>query len=292
MHIVFPPHMGRHKYADLVDNTLIYPFIKRLKKSSGGRLWLLDFESPDWKAEVDDTVMHGYRNVFRVMEEFDVVLSTTKTGMEYAKNFYGKLNPSLIFKQLYLCVNSVVADSIGYHSERENRAVVFYRTGEAHKNNESIVNMIKSLPEGFSLLMLGRFRDADESFFQELRQLGKNYNISIEREPGVSEKRKFEILATSRLLFFGSKFEGYGLPPVEAQYVGTPVVCSKLPVLIEVNKYAVFADFDNNEDLKVAVRKALSLDCGQLHEEAESFASVTSFCSHLQQIALDLEKGQ
>lgn len=288
-HIVFPPHVGRRRFSDVADKLLIYPFIERLKKRSGGNLWLLDFESPEWKSAVDDKVMHGYRNVIRLMNKVDVVLSTTKIGEEYAKKFYGLLNPLLTYKQLYLCVNSNIADRIGYKNARENRAVVFFRTGEAHKNNEAIVNMVKALPEGFSLLLLGHFRDTDQPFIKQLKQVGEDCNIKIEQESGVSEKRKFEILGTSRLLFFSSKFEGYGLPPVEAQYVGTPVVCSNLPVLIEVNKHAVFADFESKEELRSAVSKALALDSERLHEDVERFASIPSFCSRLKKIADEVE---
>lgn len=289
IHVVFPPHVGRRRFADVADKLLIYPFVRRLKRNVGTTLWLLDFESPEWKSEIDDTVMHGYRNVIGLMKYVDVVLSTTRTGEAYARRFYGKLNPHLKFKQLYLCINSSVADRLGYQQERQDRAVVFFRTGEAHKNNESIVNMVRSLPRGFSLLLLGRFRESDENFIHQLKMVGEEHGISIEQESKVSEERKFEILATSRLLFFSSKFEGYGLPPVEAQYVGTPVVCSKLPVLREVNKYAEFADFTNLPELKSAVLKALSVDKTLLHDTICVFANISTFCNRLKQIALSIE---
>lgn len=290
-HIIFPPHVGRRRFADIADKILIYPFIKRLKRKSRAKLWLLDFESPEWKAIVDDSVMYGYRNVIDLTKDIDIILSTTKTGMDYAKKFYGRLNPNLLYKQLYLCVNSSVADKFGYNMERKNRAVVFYRTGEAHKNNEAIINMIKSLPNGYSLLLIGRFNGNDESFLHKLYETGKEYGISIEKESKVSEIRKFEILSTSRLLFFSSKFEGYGLPPIEAQYVGTPVICSKLPVLKEVNECAVFADFSKQEELECAVKQALLLDCKVLHDKVSSFASIEAFCTNLQKITNDIDNN-
>lgn len=288
-HIVFPPHVGRRKFADVADKMLIYPFLKKLKKKCSAKLWLLDFESPEWKAVVDNSVMYGYRNVIDLAKDIDIILSTTKTGMDYAKKFYGRLNPNLLYKQLYLCVNSSVANKFGYNMERKNCAVVFYRTGEAHKNNEAISNMIKSLPNGYILLLIGRINENDEAFLNKLHELGKQFGITIEQESKVSEKRKYEILSTSRLLFFSSKFEGYGLPPIEAQYVGTPVICSKLPVLKEVNECAVFADYSNLEELKGAVKQALLSDCKVLHDKVSSFASIEAFCCNLLKITDNID---
>lgn len=288
-HIIFPPHVGRRRFADIVDKLLIYPFIKRLKRKSHAKLWLLDFESPEWKSKVDDTVMHGYRNVIALTKDIDVVLSTTRTGMEYARTFYGRLNPNLDFKQLYLCVNSKVADEFGYECVRKNQAIVFYRTGEAHKNNEAIVNMVKALPKGFTLLLIGRFREVDEPFINNIKEIAIACGVTIAQESNVSERRKYELLATSRLLFFSSKFEGYGLPPVEAQYVGTPVICSKLPVLKEVNEYAEFSDFNDIVELSLAVNKALLKDNATLYKSVSSFASINAFCNSLQKIAKDVE---
>lgn len=288
-HIVFPPHIGRRRFAEEADRYLIYPFIKRLKRM-GGKLWLLDFESPLWKSEVDDTVLNGYRHVIELTKEIDVILSTTETGRVYAREFYGKIKPDLMFEQLYLCINSYLAEKYGISRERKDCAVVFYRTGEAHKNNEAIVNMIKSLPTGFTLLLIGRFGEADDRFLQTIYEEGKTSGITIKKESNVSDERKFEILSSSRLLFFSSRFEGYGLPPIEAQYVGTPVVCSKLPVLKEVNKYAVFADFSDVRDLQNAVKEALVLNHKTLYCHVRSFASVQSFCNQLQNIAGEIDR--
>lgn len=290
-HVIFPPHVGRRRFADLADKLLIYPFIRRLKRKSKAKLWLLDFESPEWKSEVDDTVMHGYRNVIALTKDVDVVLSTTKTGMEYAKTFYGRLNPKIDFKQLYLCVNSKVADNIGYECDRKDRAIVFYRTGEAHKNNEAIVNMVKVLPKGFVLLLIGRFTENDEPFLKLIKEIAKTCDVTIAQESNVSEKRKYELLATSRLLFFSSRFEGYGLPPVESQYVGTPVICSILPVLQEVNEQAEFSDFNDIAELSSAVNKSLLKDSATIYKSVSSFASIDAFCKNLRMISEKIENS-
>ena len=80
--------------------------------------------------------------------------------------------------------------------------------------------------------------------------------------------------------------EGYGLPPVEAQYVGTPVICSDLPVLKEVNRFAKFVDFENKELLKKVIIEVISNppSTALLHQEVADFATYESFSRNLKQI--------
>lgn len=281
-HIVFVPHVVRKKIADIADKTAIYPFVMRLKKQFGGKLWLLDFESPTWKAMVDNTVIEGYKNVFALAKNIDVILSTTKTGSNYARDCYG-INKD--YKQLYLAVNSKVAEEVGYNHQRKNQGVIFFRAGQMHKNNNAIFNVIKSLPCGFTLLLIGK-RGNDVEFLTEMDRLAKENEVNIEFHSNISEREKYLLMAEAKVLFFYSSFEGYGLPPIEAQYVGTPVICSELPVLKECNRLATFVDFSDEERVIQAIQRVLSSPPSpkSLHDEVASFASISSFCENLEKI--------
>lgn len=60
------------------------------------------------------------------------------------------------------------------------------------------------------------------------------------------------------LVVFPSLYEGFGLPAVEAQWAGTPLVCSDLPVLREVaGEGALFAPADRPDLLAEAVVEVL-----------------------------------
>lgn len=66
-------------------------------------------------------------------------------------------------------------------------------------------------------------------------------------------------VAGASLLAFPSRYEGFGLPPVEAFACGTPVVASDLPVLREVlGGHATYADAGDAESLAAAIRSALA----------------------------------
>jgi len=76
----------------------------------------------------------------------------------------------------------------------------------------------------------------------------------------VSEEEKRELLRNAEALLFLSLAEGFGLPVLEAQAVGVPVVCSDIPVLREISGgAALFADPMNAEDMVEKMHRATRL---------------------------------
>ena len=67
----------------------------------------------------------------------------------------------------------------------------------------------------------------------------------------VSQKNYEKLIASAEAFVFPSRFEGFGLPLLEAMASGTPVACSNLPVLKEVAKEAaLFFDPHRVDDIK------------------------------------------
>jgi glycosyltransferase involved in cell wall biosynthesis len=67
------------------------------------------------------------------------------------------------------------------------------------------------------------------------------------------------VVAHARLLAFPSRYEGFGLPPVEAFATGTPVVASDLPVLREVlAEHATYATEGDADALAEAIGTVLA----------------------------------
>ncbi len=56
----------------------------------------------------------------------------------------------------------------------------------------------------------------------------------IIRTGAVDEATKCELLRSARVLTYPSLYEGFGLPPLEAMSVGTPVVTTEVPAITEV----------------------------------------------------------
>ena len=75
----------------------------------------------------------------------------------------------------------------------------------------------------------------DEKLMARILEAAARYDVSVEVTGMISEAKKWHELKRASLVLFPSFFEGFGLPPVEAQYAGTPCIAFDLPVLREVS---------------------------------------------------------
>lgn len=291
-HIIIVPHLASRKSL-VFDKFFFYPFVRKLKQKHNSYLWYIDFESSNWINEVDPSLrsLGAYRYSNAILKDCNLILSTTKTGKSYAEKYYSRYNKSLIFHQLYLAINTYMAETIDIKQIRNNSVVFFGRFGLKHKDPEAILNIIEALPVKYELIIIGNKHALKESLLNEIEYYCKIKEIKLSFYSNISEKVKFDILGKSKLLLFSTKFEGYGIPPLEAQYVGTNVLCSDLPVLREVNKYAYFTNFNNIEILKKDISFTLAhpRDPIILRKYIESFATMERFTYSLSKIISEIE---
>jgi hypothetical protein len=97
---------------------------------------------------------------------------------------------------------------------------------------------------------------------------------------------KFTILARSKVLLYPSRFDGFGIPPMEALYMGTPVVAYDLPVLREVYGDAIKYVEMNNAKLLVdtaigIVRGKIETNLLKAKEKITSIATLESGCRRI-----------
>lgn len=72
--------------------------------------------------------------------------------------------------------------------------------------------------------------------------------------PAVSENDLWDLYRSASIVAFPSLAEGFGLPPLEAMAVGTPVIASNLPALREVlGDAAMFVDPYSETDMSAAM---------------------------------------
>jgi glycosyltransferase involved in cell wall biosynthesis len=80
----------------------------------------------------------------------------------------------------------------------------------------------------------------------------------VEHHGRVSEARKIELLRTAEIFLFPSLYEGFGIPPLEAMAVGTPVVAARSTSLPEVlGDAAAFANPGDPEDFVSVIESVL-----------------------------------
>ncbi|MGB3869973.1 MAG: glycosyltransferase family 1 protein [Flavobacteriales bacterium] len=129
-------------------------------------------------------------------------------------------------------------------AERENPSlftILYVAKFMPYKGQQQAVDafehLLKQWPhlKGKVRLVMHGFSN-DEAFYEALKKrIGQGVLAgSVEMRPYERAKTIEEIYAEADLFLFLTRYEGFGLPVVEAQALDIPVVCSDIPVLREV----------------------------------------------------------
>jgi glycosyltransferase involved in cell wall biosynthesis len=290
--IIIIPHLASKK-SFIFDRFIFNPFIKFLIKKNKSKTWFIDFESPNWINKVLPNVRpySSYRYSNKLIKYVNTIISTTKIGKSYSMKYYNQLNQNIKYKQLYLAINNEIANKFE-NSLKENKVIYFGRFFEKHKNSKAIINIISAIPKNFSLIIIGNKSSVEENLLLHMETVAKKSSVKILFFQNINDKQKFSLISSSKVLFFSSKFEGYGLPPIEAQFVNTPVICSDIPVLREVNPKAVFDSFENISVLQKKIKLILEKKWtkNELKNSVFPFGSYSYFCENLKKtIATEFE---
>ena len=115
----------------------------------------------------------------------------------------------------------------------------------AHKN---LLNLIKAVVGlDVELLIIGNPSQSE-------RESLLNKNISHKIYTGLTDEKVFELYVESDLLFFASFYEGFGMPIIEAQKVGRPVITSNFGAMKEVaNGTAILVDPENYKEIRSCI---------------------------------------
>lgn len=121
------------------------------------------------------------------------------------------------------------------------------------KANKNIENSIKAL-RGMSvkLIIIGKLNENQ-------KQLLEKNNIDYSNYFNISEDKLLNLYRKSDILLFPSFYEGFGLPIIEAQAVGIPVITSDLePMRSVAGGVALLVNPNNIEEIKTAIQKIIS----------------------------------
>ena len=120
------------------------------------------------------------------------------------------------------------------------------------------MELIPHIPSGFKLNVVDGV-GVDIESEELLMKQASMHQVVVEVKVGITDEEKFAILKTSRLLIFPSLFEGFGLPPGEALFYGTPVLAYELDVLKEIYSDSItYARYGDVDDLIAKFKTLLS----------------------------------
>lgn len=123
----------------------------------------------------------------------------------------------------------------------------------ANKNLERVAVAASALP--LHLRIIGPLTPNQRNLLQSLK-------LSWSSAEGLQVSELVEEYLHSSALVFASTYEGFGLPIVEAQAMGLPVITSNIAPMTETaGAGALFVDPYNKDDIRKAIEKVLTSPC-------------------------------
>ncbi|TBW30121.1 glycosyltransferase [Gramella sp. KN1008] len=115
----------------------------------------------------------------------------------------------------------------------------------SHKNLRTLIQAVSGV--NCSLIIIGK---PDILEISLMKKKGINFQILF----GITDEEMKQIYEEIDILFFASFSEGFGLPIIEAQAKGRPVITSHLSPMIEVSGgYAKLVDPNSSEEVRKAI---------------------------------------
>lgn len=237
-----------------------YASAEEVAHRTGATLVLINYESANWFNSIaptpDDPRVWDYWR--RTVLHGGVVLSSARESDRWARNFYLPRDKPIVFDHCYPPINSIAADAVG-DPEPDGSIVCFARPFHDFKGGNDVLALAPEVLRDRTLhVVFGGTPDRDYRAALEAK-VAAVPSCRLEVHSRLRDREKFDLLARAGALLFPSRFEGFGYPPVEATYVGTPVCCYDLPVLVEtVGTVAHMAPLGDVDELSAALHRALA----------------------------------
>jgi glycosyltransferase involved in cell wall biosynthesis len=129
-----------------------------------------------------------------------------------------------------------------------------------HKNHEVIFRALRVLKDRHGRTVDVCFTGAATEFRKKLNRLARELAVEDQLHylGFVSAEKLQSIYRSATAMVFPSKFEGFGLPLLEAFHLGLPVLCANATALPEVAQHAaLYFDPDSPEELAALMLRIL-----------------------------------
>lgn len=135
--------------------------------------------------------------------------------------------------------------------------IIFVGTLQPRKNIERLLESFAQISKNLKLVIIGKKGWLYEPIFKKLESLDlKSKVIFTDFVPAPDLPA---LISGARLYVLSSLYEGFGIPVVEAQACGTPVVASNVSSLPEVvGNSAILVDPNDTNSIKIGLEKVLN----------------------------------
>lgn len=154
-------------------------------------------------------------------------------------------------RRMPYCYDSDRFVSVGMPQRRGPQLLTVSRL-EAYKNQDAVIRAAAGFEPRLSVRLVGQGAQAER-----LRRLAAELGVTCSIESGLSDVEVVTAYREASVVVCPSRFEGFGLSPIEAIACGTPVVASDIPPHREfVGGAAHFFALDDEPGLRAAISAA------------------------------------
>lgn len=151
---------------------------------------------------------------------------------------------------------------------QKEKTILFIGRLEERKNVRRIIEAFEKLKKNYqiphALVLVGKRGYGYEAIEKQINE--SPWKRDIQELGYVSLEEKQDLLKRASVFVFPSLYEGFGLPILEAQAAGTPVVTSSTSSLPEVaGEGALYVNPENTEDIAEKLYSTISLE--ETHRE-------------------------
>jgi glycosyltransferase involved in cell wall biosynthesis len=199
--------------------------------------------------------MWFYRRAFNRSQKIFTVSEFSKSRIEY----YSRHKVPVVVT--HDAVHKKILKNSNVTGDK-SETIVFLGNIKKHKGLDCLLEAFinaKACGLPHKLVIIGNkdnFRSADKDFLEKIESLGGD---SVIFTGFVSDERLCEYLSCAALLVQPSLYEGFGLPPLEAMFLGTRALISDIPVFKEIYRDfpVTFFKAGDAEDLKQKLMELL-----------------------------------
>lgn len=174
---------------------------------------------------------------------FSLPLRLAKKVVCISENTKKSLMTHVRRKDLIVIPNSV-DEAIEFHAkpEKSEKLRLLIIGTNPNKNVEGQIEALKGID--CILTIIGRLNRSQE-------ELLKRNEIKYINRYDLEDGELYEEYYAADIVLFCSFFEGFGMPLIEANKAGTPVICSNIPVLKEIGgDAAIFVNPKDKEEIR------------------------------------------
>ena len=178
--------------------------------------------------------------------------------------------------------NSLLSETLssGTRVSSNDGEFIYVADGEAHKNHSSLISAWELLAsEGLFPRLVLTLPERSARLWQEIEGAIAAYGLQIFNLGTLKHEEILMHYQAASALIFPSKTESFGLPLIEAQRTGLPIIASELDYVRDVCMPCETFDPASPRSIAAAVKRFLNIPSSllKIRTPAEFVAEITSF---------------